>query len=144
MGDKKPRKAKGLPLIMRLPPGLREQPAWIFIGILIGFTGLSYVSGFTESSVADLVGRTGMRVWGAFLTFAGFGVVVATLKGAPALEKLALRVMSICLTVYALWLATAVDVRRLVMTAVLVGILVLLAEIRIAVLKMLFRQGPWL
>jgi hypothetical protein len=126
---------------MRLPAGLREQPAWVFIGVLVGLVGLSYVTGFTESSIAQAVGVNGLRVWGAFLTLSGFGVVWATVAADRALERLSLRVLSICLLVYSAWLMTVVDWRRAVMTITLTVILVLLAEIRIAVLNSLFRTA---
>ena len=129
------------PWIMRLPAGLRKQPAWIFIGLLIGFAGLSYVGGFTESSVSRAVGTVGLRVWGAVLTFSGFAVVLATLRAHPALEKLALRTLSICMAVYGGWLTLDAELNRIVMSIVLLLILIVLAEIRVAVLKMLLGGG---
>ena len=126
---------------MRLPAGLRKQPAWVFIGLLIGLAGLSYVGGFTESSVSRAVGTVGLRVWGGVLTFSGFAVVLATLRGRPALEKLALRILSICMAVYGGWLTIVVELNRVVMSTVLVLILIGMAEIRVAVLKMLLGGG---
>lgn len=127
------------PWILRLPRGLREQPAWVFIGILVGFAGLSYLFGYTESSVAKAIPQIGLQIWGFLLTFSGFGVVLAVLRSRPALEKFALRVLSVCLLVYMGWLTTVVDFRRLVLSVVLTLALVVLAEIRIAVIKMLLQ-----
>lgn len=128
-----------IPWIMRLPPGLREQPAWVFIGFLIGIVGLTYVTGVSDSSVARAVGDAGLRVWGCFLAFSGFGVVYATIAAKPALEKLTLRVLSLCMFVYQGWLLAVVDWRRAAMSCVLVLILISLAEVRVAVLKTLLR-----
>lgn len=124
------------PWILRLPAGLRHQPAWVWIGLLIGLAGVSYVVGFTQSSVTDEVDRVTVRIWGAFLALGGFGVTYATLSARAALEKLALRVMSACLAVYIGWLLVVVDFRRAVFGFALVVSLIGLAEVRIAVLKL--------
>lgn len=137
MGAKKAR----LPLLMRLPRGLREQPAWVFIGIMVALVGVSYMTGFTESSISHAIGHRGLQVWGTFLALSGFGVVYATVAGSPVLEKLALRILSLCMLVYTGWLLTAVDFKRAAMTLVLALILVTLAEIRVAVLRALFRSA---
>jgi hypothetical protein len=133
--------------VSRLPTGLRDQPAWVFIGFLIGVVGLTYVAGISESSISRAVGVNGLRVWGAFLMCSGFGVVWATIGASHALERLSLRLLSICLLVYSGWLLTVVSWQRAAMTLALTVVLVLLAEIRVAVLKALMRvaeewQGP--
>lgn len=135
MRKRRPRR----PWVMRLPVGLRDQPAWVFIGLLIGLVGLSYVSGLTESNISRAVGITGLRVWGAFLMFSGFGVVWATITGSPALEKFTLRILSLCMFVYSGWLMAVVDWRRAAMTVLLASILIVLAEIRVSVLSALLR-----
>lgn len=129
------------PWSMRLPAGLRDQPAWVFIGLLVALSGLTFLFGVTESSIVNAVGPLALRVWGLFLFLSGTGVVTATLSARPALEKLALRMLSICIFVYIGWLLTVVDWRRAVMSVVLGGALIGLAEIRIAVLKALFRAS---
>lgn len=128
-----------IPWIMHLPQGLREQPAWVFIGFLIGLVGITYVTGVADSSITMAVGETGLRIWGCFLVFSGFGVVYATVAASPALEKLTLRVLSLCMFVYQGWLLSVVDWRRALMSCVLVLVLISLAEIRVAVLKTLLR-----
>lgn len=137
------------PLLMRLPPGLRDQPAWVFIGFLVGMVGLSYLTGITESSISHAVGKTGLHVWGAFLMCSGFGVVWATISANHALERFTLRLLSLCLLVYMGWLLTVVDWRRAVMNVALTIVLVFLAEVRVAVLRSLLRAvdewwRPWL
>lgn len=127
------------PWIMRLPRGLREQPAWVFIGVLVALSGLSFLFGLSQSSISEAVGPTVLRVWGAFLFLSGSGVVASTLAARPALEKLALRVLSLCMGVYLGWLLTVVEFSRAIMGVVLGAVLIGLAEIRIAVLKSLFR-----
>lgn len=136
-----PRKSLRKPWIMRLPGGLREQPAWVFIGLLIGLAGLGYVTGLSDSSIKQAIGEVGLRVWGTVLMLSGFAVTVATVRARPALEKLALRVMSICMLAYMGWLLTIVDFRRAAMSLVLVLVLVGLAEIRIGFLKLLLQIG---
>ena len=130
-----------MPLLLRLPRGLREQPAWIFIGFLVGLTGLSYLIGFSQSSISTVVGANALRVWGAFLAFSGFAVVYATFQAKPAFEKLALRTLSICMFVYCGWVLTVIDIRRAAVTTALVLTLVSMAEIRVAVLKALLRTA---
>jgi hypothetical protein len=127
------------PWIMRLPRGLREQPAWVFIGILVTLGGLGFVTGLTESSVSEAIGPTGLRVWGAVLLLSGLGVLTATLSARPALEKLALRALSVSMAVYAGYLFVVIDWQRLAMSVILCGVLIGLSEIRIATLKTLYR-----
>jgi hypothetical protein len=127
------------PWIMRLPRGLRDQPAWVFIGFLVTLGGLGFVTGLTESSVSQAIGTTGLRVWGAVLLLSGLGVLSATLSAKPALEKLALRVLSLCMFVYVGYLFVVVDWKRVAMSAILCAVLIGLAEIRIGTLKALYR-----
>lgn len=141
MAARKGRKQK-LPWILRLPRGLREQPAQLFIGILVGLAGVSYLLGVSQSTVTQAVGATGLRIWGALLALSGFGVVYATVRARPALEKLALRILSTCMFVYAGWLLAVVPLSRLGLTVALVLALVSLSEIRIAVLKVMLRGEP--
>jgi hypothetical protein len=130
-----------LPWIMRLPTGLREQPAWVFIGILVGLAGVGYLTGLTESSISQTIGTTGLRVWGAFLAFSGFAVTWATIRASPVLEKLALRILSLCLFVYGGWLSLVIDFKRVAMSLVLILTLIFLAEVRVAVLRALFKTA---
>jgi hypothetical protein len=127
------------PWVMRLPRGLRDQPAWVFIGFLVTLGGLGFVTGLTESSVSQAIGTTGLRVWGAVLLLSGLGVLSATLSAKPALEKLALRVLSLCMFVYVGYLFVVVDWKRVAMSAILCAVLIGLAEIRIGTLKALYR-----
>ena len=127
------------PWITRLPTGLREQPAWVFIGFMVGLVGVSYVTGLTQSSIAQAVGPIGIRIWGAFLMASGFGVVWATIRAKHALERMALRFLSTCMFVYLGWLLTVVPIRRASMAVLLGLVLIGLAEIHMAVLKSLYR-----
>lgn len=131
-----------LPWVMRLPRGLREQPAWVFIGLLVGLSGVSYLTGVADSSVSRAIGETGLRVWGGFLAFSGFSVLWSTLVADPVLEKLALRIMSLSMLVYGGWVVTIIDIRRAVMTLALTLILSGLAEIRVGVLRALLKAAP--
>lgn len=129
-----------LPLILRLPRGLREEPAWVFIGLLVGLVGASYLIGFSESSISVAVGPSGLQLWGGALAFSGFAVVYATIRARPALEKLALRLLSVCMFLYGGWLPLVIGPRRAAMSIALTLILIALAEIRVAVLKLLLRD----
>lgn len=128
-----------LPWTTRLPRGLREQPGWVFIGLLVGLAGVGYLTGLGQSNITEAVGTTGLRIWGGFLALAGFGVVYATMAAKPALEKLALRWLSLCMFVYTGWLMTVAPLSRLAMTTVLVAALIGFCEIRVATLKWLLR-----
>ncbi len=129
------------PLIMRMPRGLREQPAWVFIGSLLSLVGLSYVSGFTESVISQAIGEFGLKVWGGFLLAAGILLVTATIKAKPALEKLALRAMTLTLLTYTGYLLTVTSFKRAAMTVVLAILLSGLAEFRVLHLKSLITRS---
>lgn len=122
--------------VMRLPRGLAEQSGWIFIGALIFLVGLGYLTGLTTSAVQEAIGTGGLRVWGGFLAFCGAFVVWATLKQNAAHEKLALRLLSMCLIAYGAWLPLVVPWRNASMAIILSLILVVLAEIRVGFLKL--------
>lgn len=106
---------------------------------MVGSVGVAYVSGVADSSITRAVGEVGLRVWGSFLVFSGFGVLYATIKARAPLERLTLRILSLCMFVYQGWLLTVVDWRRAAMSCVLVLVLIVMAEIRVAVLKTLLR-----
>lgn len=129
------------PLILRLPVGLCEQPAWVFIGSLIFLTGLSYLSGFTESMISHAIGTVGLRVWGGILSLAGFLLVWATIAARPSLEKLSLRIMSCSLAAYAGYLLTVTSFTRAGMSVVLTLLLIGIAEIRVWSLTALIRRS---
>lgn len=129
------------PLIQRLPRGVREQPAWIFIGVLFIVVGFGYIFQWTHSSVAEVVGTSGLRVWGVFLAATGFFLITALIKGSPALEKLSLRVLTCNLLVYCGWLVVSVPFNRAVSTVVLAIALCSLTEFRVLYLKALMKQA---
>lgn len=129
------------PLMMRIPVGLREQPAWVFIGILFLSSGVGYLTGFTESNITHALGATGLRVWGGVLTLSGMLLIVATLRARPALEKLALRILTCNLIAYAGWLLAIVPIRRATTTVILSTALILIAEVRVLHLKLLIRSA---
>ncbi len=128
------------PLVTRVPRGLREQPAWVFIGALVMFVGLSYVTGLTESQISKAIGYAGLKVWGAALSLSGALVIVATISAKPSLEKLALRLMSCTSIMYMGYLLTVVSVKRAAMTVALSLVLSGMAEFRIAHIKALIRH----
>lgn len=125
------------PLLLRVPLGLREQPAWVFIGILIFLVGLSYLTGFTNSIITEAIGDIGLKVWGGLLALSGLLVTWATIVAKPVMEKFSLRIMTCTLLMYAGYLATVVPVRDAAMTTVLTILLSGLSEFRVAHLRFL-------
>lgn len=137
------RKSPRPPWVMRLPAGLREQPAWIFIGTLSLLTGLSYLLGLAGSStINQVLAPTWLRLWGGILCLSGMLVVVSTIRASRALERLALRFLSLCLLVYMGWVLTAVSLSRAALTVMLCVSLVGLSEIRVAVVRALLQPLP--
>ncbi len=131
------------PWVFRLPPGLREQPAWVFIGTFVALAGLGYLLGISDSStVTRVVTETVLRVWGGVLFVAGLLVIYSTIRANKPLEKLALRVQSISLLLYMGWIVTAIPVSKATLTVALCICLAGLSEIRIAVIKVLLRPLP--
>lgn len=137
------RSRKGLPWVMRLPGGLRDQPAQIFIGGLFALAGLSYMLGIAESnSITQVLDPTWLRVWGGFLLLSGVLVIWSTWCANRPLERMALRFMSLGLLMYIGWILAAVPFVRAVFTLALVACLIVLSEIRVAVIKVLLRPTP--
>ena len=118
------------PLMLRIPPGLRDRPAWVFIGFMTFVGGISYVAGFAESTISTAVTKNGLRVWGAVFAIAGLGLMLATMKAKPALEKLALRVFSASLLVYGGWLLVVVPIQKAMIPVIYVFLLAVVAELR--------------
>lgn len=132
------------PLISRVPRGLREQPGWVFIGVLMMLVGLGYVTNYTESTIVNAVGVTGMRIWGTSLFLTGCLLILATIRAKVALEKLALRILSCNMLMYGGWLLSVTSFRRVAMTVVLALLLAVTAELRVIQLRMLMtRADQW-
>lgn len=128
---------------MRLPPGLRDQPAFVFIGAMCAMAGLAYLLGVAEStSITRVLDVLWLRVWGGFLCLSGTLIVVSTWISNKPLERLSLRFLSLGILVYMGWILTAVPLSRAAFTVALCLILVALAEIRVGVIKTLLRPLP--
>jgi hypothetical protein len=128
---------------MRLPPGLRNQPGWIFIGTLAFLAGLSYAIGIAESTtVTRVLDPEYLRVWGGMLAVSGLLVVTATWSGKTALERMSLRFLSLSFLVYMGWIVVAIPLGRALFTVMMGLALVVLAEIRVAVLTAVLRPLP--
>lgn len=128
---------------MRLPGGLREQPAWIYIGGLCTLAGLSYLLGIAESnSITEILAPVWLRVWGGFLFVSGLLVAGSTWASNKPLERMSLRFLSLGLLVYMGWILAAIPLSRATLTATTVIALVGLSEIRVAVLKTALRPLP--
>lgn len=128
--------------VSKLPSGLRDQPGWVFIGTLVALAGLSYLFGFSNSTATQVVSALWLRTWGGLLFISGALVVISTIRANKPLEKLALRVQSISLFVYMVWVLSAISFSRATLTVALCVCLIGLSEIRIAVLKALMRPLP--
>lgn len=128
---------------MRLPGGLREQPGWIFIGMMCALAGLSYLVGLAESnSITRILDPVWLRVWGGFLFTTGALLIGSVWTSRHPLQRMSLRFLSLGLLVYMGWILAAVPLERAAMSTVLVLALVGLAEIRVAVLTMVLRPLP--
>lgn len=121
----------------RLPMGLREQPAWVFIGFMFLAVGLGYATGLVESSVARTVGGWPLQVWGITLALSGLLLMVATIRGRPALERFALRAVTCALFTYCIWLLTVTTPARAGIVYILAAGFIALAEFRVYHLKTL-------
>lgn len=128
--------------VLRLPRGLREEPGWVFIGILVALGGIGFLTGTSTSVVTEAIGPTGLKVWGGFLMLTGIFVVWATVRHVPAHEKLSLRLLSLCMLGYIGWLVTVVPIKQAAMSILLAAILVGLSEIRVGFLKIILNYGP--
>ena len=125
---------------MRLPPGLREQPGWIFIGTLCALAGLGYLLGLSESaSITRVMNPIWLHVWGGFLALSGSLLVLSTWTRNKPLERMSLRFLSLGLMVYGSWVLTVLPLAKATMTISLCVALTGLAEIRVGVLKALLR-----
>lgn len=129
--------------VMHLPKGVREQPGWILIGLLAAATGLSYLLGISSSATVSRVLEHGwLQAWGGFLFLAGALVVSSTITANRALEKLSLRFLSLGFLVYLAWVLTVIPPTRAMVTVVTCLSLVGMAEIRVAVIKVVLKPLP--
>lgn len=96
-------------LMERLPHGVRDRPAWMFIGLVYVVVGAGYATGYTDSVISQTVGHVMLRVWGWLDVVVGLLVAVSTGVARPALEKLALRCLYITTLTYSAWLMIALD-----------------------------------
>lgn len=128
---------------MCLPLGLREQAAWVFIGVLSALAGLSYLLGIAEStSITRVLDPTWLRAWGGFQLIAGVLIAGSTLASNKPLERLSLRFLSLGIFVYIGWILTTVPLSRAAFTVSICLAFVGLAEIRVAVLRAVLTPLP--
>ncbi len=128
---------------MRLPGGLREQPGWIFIGTLCVLAGLSYLTGLAESTtLTRVLDPLWVRAWGGYLGVAGALVTYSTWVSNKPLERMSLRFLSLGFFIYMGWLLAILPPSRAALTVAMSLALFVLAEIRVAVLKMAMRPLP--
>lgn len=128
--------------VNKLPTGLRDQPSQVFTGVLVSLAGLSYLFGLSHSTALQVVSELWLQSWGGLLFIAGVLVVFGTLRANKPLERMALRIQSISLFVYMVWVLSAIPLTRATLTVALCVCLIGLSEIRIAVLKALMRPLP--
>lgn len=135
-----PRHARGA-WFTRLPLGVREQPAWIFIGVLLSLGGFGYASGTADSTaVTKAIGAGGMQIWGGFMMASGLLLIVATSMARPSLEKLALRLVSSTMLAYLGWVIVTVPFAKAATVVILCGALVALSEFRVMHLRALMKR----
>lgn len=131
----------GVSWVMRMPRGLREQPAWIYIGALCALAGASYLSGLAESTtITRIMPGLALRIWGGFLLNSGMLLIYSTWTSRTAMERLSLRLLSVGLLVYLGWIWAAVPFGRAVLPSASILSLVGLARIRAAYLRVLINH----
>lgn len=128
--------------VLKLPRGLREEPGWVFIGFLVTIGGVGFLTGAATSAVQNAIGTSGLRTWGGALMVVGMLVMWATIRHVPASEKLALRLLELCLLGYVGWLLTVVPLEQSAMSVLLAIVLIGLSEIRVGFLKVIINYGP--
>ncbi len=129
-----------MPWVLRLPMGLQLQPGTTLIGITCAIVGLSYALDLSEGGrlATELPGaHWTLNIWGIYLLFTGLMVAITTIRQCGALERLALRLLSIGLCVWVLWLVIGVGLFPAIMTISLSLAFVGFAEIRAARIKVL-------
>lgn len=129
--------------VMRLPRGVREQPGWVFIGLMSTVTGISYLTGLASSaSITSILNPVFVRAWGGFLLLAGVLVAVSTAISNRPLERLSLRLLSLGIIIYLGWILTVVPLSRSMVVLTLGASLAGLCEVRIAFLKSKMTKIP--
>lgn len=136
----KPDQKTRVPLIMRVPLGVREQPAWLFIGFMVSLVGFGQATALLESSIRQAVSEGGARAWGCILLVAGLLLMYATVTSRAALERFALRVLTMSIVAYAGWLLVAVPWNRAATAVILIGCLAVVCEVRVWHLKQILRR----
>lgn len=127
---------------MKLPRGVREQPGWVFIGVVCALVGLSYLLGISESRITESLNPAWLRLWGAVLCVTGFLVAIATITLNRPLERLSLRLLAIGLLVYMGWIIAVVGPQRASMVVFMCLSLIVTSQIRVAVIGILFDPLP--
>lgn len=124
-----------------MPPGVTNNPSWIFIGVLFTLSGVGILAGVTsENAISEALAPLVRQLWGAFLLIGGVLMVATTIHPDLLLERLTLRVMSITFVTYAGW-ALAVAGLRAIMTLLMCLVLWAVFEVRIAVIRQIL--SPW-
>ncbi len=136
MASKRRRK----PWILRLPRGVRANPAWIFIGFLFFVSGASLLTGLAEpTTISRALPPFFLNVWGGCIAAGGLTLIWATVKIDILLEKFILRVLSVLIVLYGGWAISAVGIGRAAVTTVLILMIVVVFEIRLAIINLIIR-----
>lgn len=125
--------------VMYFPRGLREQSAWVFIGLMLVLSGLTWATGISDSAISRAIGNGGLRAWGVSLSVTGVLLISATISARPALEKLSHRILIINIGLYLGWLLVVVPVNAAAPSMLLGGALIVLSGFRIWHLKSLMQ-----
>lgn len=128
--------------VMRLPRGIREQTGWLFIGAMTAISGLTYLLDFSTSIIAQFVDKIWLQAWGGFLFVTGILLVIATSMANRPLEKLALRFLSLGILIYMGWVVAVAPIDRAAITMFLCVAFMIVAEVRVAVIRILLKPLP--
>lgn len=136
-------KAPRKPWVMWLPEGLRDQQGWVFIGFMCTLSGVSHLIGFSEpTTITRVLDPLWLKIWGGVLTASGILIMTSVVRMNRPLEAFALRVLSVSCLVYMGWIVASVGVAKALFLVFLCLVLVVLAEIRVRVIKLLLKPLP--
>lgn len=131
------------PWILCLPISFQANPLGLILALMFFIVGLTYALGTAHpGNIADLLNSpTWLRLWGASLCVATGTLAQGIYASNLETEKLGLRLLSLTLVVFALWILLAVGVTGALSVA-MCGLVIFFCQLRIGVIKQI--QHPWI
>lgn len=130
------------PWILYLPTSFQANPLGLAIALMLFIAGLVYlIMGAPAGSIAMLLDSPILlRIWGFVLCAASAILATGIFNSTLETEKLGLRLLSLALFVFGLWLVLAVGAVGAISMAMCL-LIVFFCQLRIGVIKEL--QNPW-